>query len=333
MFRRIWTIFKRDLKVNLKDFISLYVLVIPIIFAVLINLFTPGINDTTINLALIEGENQDQIEYLGQFAKIELFEDENQIKERVEKRDAMIGIIPENGKYYIMTQGDEPEAMVEYAKLLNSFYELDINIEDSNGELIEFGRTVPPLKKTLVNGSILLISILGGMLIALNIVEEKVDNTLSAINLTPTSRITFLLGKSVMGILLSIFGSIALIFITGFGNVNLLQLLLVILITSLLSILVGFIQGLTNKDVINAAGSIKLLFLPLIAGVLAIEILSDKWQKFFYWNPFYWAYKGNDVILSQSGTWGQILIYSGIILLLSSIVYIFLAPRIRKGLE
>ena len=333
MFRRIWTIFKRDLKVNSKDFISLYIMVIPILYAVLINLFSPRINDTTINLALIEGENQDQVEYFQQFAKVELFENEEEIKERVERRDAMIGIIPENGDYYIMTQGDEVEGMVEYAKLLNSFYELGINIEDSNSELIEFGRTVPPLKKTLVNTSILFISILGGMLIALNIVEEKVDNTLSAVNLTPTSRMTFVLGKSVMGVLLSVFGSIALIFITGFGNVNIVQLVLVILITSILSILVGFIQGLTNKDIISAAGSIKLLFLPLIAGVLAIEMLGDKWQKFFYWNPFYWAYKGNDVILSQSGTWVQILMYSGIVLLLSGIVYLFLAPKIRKGLE
>ena len=333
MIRRVWTIFKRDLKVNSKDFISLYILVIPILFGVLINLFAPGINDTTINLALIEGENQIQIEYFQQFAKVELFEDVEEIEERVKKRDAIIGIIPENGDYYIMTQGDEGEGIVDYAKLLKSFYELDINKEDSNGEIIEFGRTVPPLKKTLVNTSILFISILGGMLIALNIVEEKVDNTLSAINLTPTSRITFVLGKSMMGLFLSIFGTIALILITGFRDINILQLLLVVLVTSLLSILIGFIQGLTNKDIISAAGSIKLLFLPLIAGVLAIEMLSDKWQKFFYWNPFYWAYKGNDITLSQSGTWGEIFMYSGLVLLLSGVVYIFLGPRIRKGLE
>lgn len=333
MFKKIWTIFKRDLKVNSKDFISLYILVIPVLFGVLINVFAPGINDTTINLALIEGDSDSQVEYLEQFAKVELFENETAIKERVEERDAMVGILPENGEYYLMTQGNEPEGIVDYAKMLKSFYELDLSVEDSNATLIEFDRTVPPLKKTLVNVSILVISILGGMLIALNIIEEKVDNTLSAINLTPTSRTTFVLGKSAVGTLLSVFGSIALIFITGFGGINILQLLLVVLITSLLSILVGFIQGLTNTDIIGAAGSIKLLLLPLIAGVLAIEMLADKWQKFFYWNPFYWAYKGNNLILAQTGTWGQILTYSGLVLLLSSIVYIILAPKIRKGLE
>ncbi|AQS53147.1 Inner membrane transport permease YbhR [Jeotgalibaca dankookensis] len=333
MFRRIWTIFKRDLKVNAKDAISLYILIIPILFAILINVFSPGINDTTINLALLTGDNESKIEYFEKFSKVELFNTEDEIKERVEKRDAIIGIIPEKETDYLLIQGNEPQEIVDYAKLLKSFYELNINIKDSNSTLIEFNRTVPPLKKTLVNISILFISILGGMLIALNIVEEKVDHTLSAINVTPTSRVTFLLGKSIMGIILSVFGSVALIGITGFGGINILQLLLVVLITSLLSILVGFIQGLINTDIIGAAGSIKLLFLPLIAGVLAIEMLGDKWQKYFYWNPFYWAYKGNDLILSQIGTWRQILTYSIFILGLCAIVYVLLAPRIRKGLE
>ncbi|MGO1470185.1 MAG: ABC transporter permease [Tissierella sp.] len=333
MFKKIWTIFKRDLKVNLKDFIPLYIIVIPIILAVAINVFTPGINDTTVNLALIEGENKDQVQYLERFANVELFKDVDDIKERVEKRDSIIGIIPKNEDYYLVTQGDEAEETVDYAKLLTSLYKLDINIEDSNGELIEFGRTVPPLKKTLVNSTILLISILGGMLIALNIVEEKADNTISAINVTTVSRKAFVLGKSMIGVIFAIFGSIALVFITGFGNIDILQLLLILIVTSLLSVLVGFIQGLNNEDVISAAASIKLLFLPMIAGVLAIELLGDKWQKFLYWNPFYWAYKGNDVILAESGTWGQIFLYSGLVLLLSGLVYIFLAPRIKKGLE
>ncbi|NLC54489.1 MAG: ABC transporter permease [Erysipelothrix sp.] len=333
MLKRIWTIFKRDLKVNSKDFISLYILAAPIIFALAINIFTPGINDTTVNLAMIKNDNPKQVEYFQQFANVEVFDNFEQIQARVKERDAMVGIIPKDDKYYIMTQGNEPEAIIEYAKLLNSFYELDVKIEDSNAQLIELNRTVPPLKKTLVNVMILMISVLGGMLIALNIVEEKVDNTLSAINLTPTSRTTFILGKSVIGVILSVFGSIALILITGFTSINIFQLILVVLVSSLLSILVGFIQGLTNEDIMSAAGSIKLLFLPLIVAVVAIEMLADKWQKFFYWNPFYWAYKANDLILSQSKSWSLILMYCSIVLVLSSLVFLLLAPKIRKGLE
>ncbi len=333
MWRKIWVIFRRDLKVNVKDTISLYILVLPILFAIAINVFSPGINETTVDLALLEGENAAQVSYFEQFVDVELFDTVEQVQARVEERDAAIGILPDNGEYFLMTQGVELEGIVDYAKILNSFYELDINIEETNSELIDFGRTVPPLKKTLVNTVILFISILGGMLIALNIVEEKADNTLAAINVTPAGRLTFVLGKSVIGVLFTLFGSIALIVITGFGTVNLVQIVLVLLVTSLLSILVGFIQGLTSSDVMTAAGSIKILFLPLIAGVLAIELLGDKWQKFFYWNPFYWAYKGNDLILSESGTWGQILMYSGIVFLLCGLVYLFLAPKIRKGLE
>ncbi|UJF14612.1 ABC transporter permease [Jeotgalibaca sp. MA1X17-3] len=333
MFKKIGNIFIRDVKVNMKDFISLYVMVVPIIFAMLINIFTPGINETTVSLALVNGNHSDQIEYLEDFAKVERFDTVEEVQERVEKRDHLIGIIPEGNDYYLMTQGNEPEEMVDYATLLQSFYILDIKVEDSNSKLTEFNRTVPPLKKVLVNVSILFISVLAGMLIALNIVEEKVDRTIRAINVTPTTKLEYILGKSVMGVIFSLFGSIALIFITGFGGINLLQFLLILIVTSLLSILVGFIQGLTSSDIITAAGSIKLLFLPLIAGVLAVEILGEKWQKFFYWDPFYWAYKGNDLILSQSGTWQQVSVYAGIAFLISGVVFLILAPKIKKGLQ
>lgn len=333
MIKKIWNIFLRDLKANMRDFVSLYIIIVPLLFGIVINIFTPGINDTTVNLALLEGENPEQISYLKDFAKVELFSDIDKIKERVEKRDNIVGIIPEGDGYYIMVQGNEPESVVEYAKMLNTFFQLDVQIEDTNAEIKEFGRTVPPLKKALVNGSMLFISVLGGMLIALNIIEEKADRTISAINLTPITRKGYILGKSIIGLMLSIFGSIAILLITGFTDVNILQIIIIIFVSSLLSLLIGFIQGINNDDVISAAGSMKLLFLPLVASVVAVEILSDKWQKFFYWSPFYWAYKGNDAVLSFNASWQQILFYSCVVLVICAVAYVLLAPKIRKGLE
>lgn len=331
--KKIFNIFKRDLKVNKRDFLSLYLILFPIIIAIGINIFTPGIEDTTVNLALLEDGNKNQIEFLKDYANVEIFKTKDYIEKRVRARDNVIGVISDGENYYIMPEGNEPQELIDFAKALNALYESDVNIEDTNVELIDLGKTVPPLKQTLVNGILLLIAVLGGMLISFNIVEEKVDNTISAINITPTTRNQFILGKSIIGIAVVVFGSLAVVLITGFRDINYIGLLVMILVGSIISLLLGFIQGINSSDVMSAAASIKILFLPLIASVLAIELLSDKWQKFFYWSPFYWSYKGNKLVLSGTGDWSQILFYASFVLVISLGVYLLLHKKIRKGFE
>ncbi|MBA7508814.1 hypothetical protein ES705_00747 [subsurface metagenome] len=333
MLKRIWSIFIRDLRVNMREFMTLYMMIIPLVLAVGINLLSPGINDTTVNLALIENENPEQAAYFDDFAHVELFSDEQRVEDRVMSRDAVVGILPKDNGYYIMTQGNEPESVLEYAKLLNVLYESDVQLEDARSEIIEFGRTVPPLKKMLVNMLLLLISMLAGMLIAMNILEEKVDQTVSAINVTPTSRSAFILGKSLTGMAVALFSSIACLLITGFYNVNLGQATLVVFSSTILSLLIGFIQGINSDDVMEAAGSVKLMFLPMAGSIAGYEFVTGNWQIFFYWSPFYWAYRANDMILSKSGTWPQLILFIGIILAICGAVYALLAPRIVKGLQ
>jgi len=333
MLKRIWTIFARDLKVNIREFLTLYMMIIPLILAVGINFLSPSINDTSVNLALIENENPEQAAYFDDFAHVELFGDEQRVEDRVRSRDDVVGVLPKDNGYYIMTQGNEPESIVGYAKLLNVLYESDVQLEDARSEIIEFGRTVPPLKKMLVNVLLLLISMLAGMLIAMNILEEKVDNTVSAINVTPTSRKAFILGKSFTGMFVALFSSIACLLITGFYDINLGQAALVVFSSTILSLLIGFIQGLNSEDVMEAAGSVKLLFLPMAGSIAGYEFVTGNWQIFFYWSPFYWAYRANDMILSKSGTWPQLLLFIGIILVICGVVYALLAPRIVRKLQ
>jgi len=173
---------------------------------------------------------------------------------------------------------------------------------------------------------------LAGMLIALNILEEKVDNTVSAINITPVSRSAFILGKSFVGIFVALFSSIACLLITGFYDVNIGQVALLIFSLTILSLIIGFTQGLNSSDVMEAAGSVKLLFLPLAGSIAGYEFVKGNWQIFFYWSPFYWAYRANDLILSKSGTWPQLLLFTCIILVICAAVYAVLAPRIARKL-
>ncbi len=333
MLKKIWIIFIRDIRVNTREFMTLYMMIIPLILAVGINFLSPGINDTSVNFALVENENLKQAAYFDDFAHVELFSDKQRVEDRVMARDDVVGILPKDNGYYIMTQGNEPESVLEYAKLLNVLYESDVQLEDASSEIIEFGRTVPPLKKMLVNMLLLLISMLAGMLIAMNIVEEKMDNTVSAINVTPTSRSAFILGKSLTGMVIALVSSIACLLITGFYNVNLGQAALVVFSSTILSLMIGFIQGINSDDVMEAAGSVKLMFLPMAGSIAGYEFVTGNWKIFFYWSPFYWAYRANDMILSKSGTWPQLILFIGIILVICGAVYALLAPRIIKGLQ
>jgi len=333
MISKIWSIFMRDFRVNLRDFIALYILLIPLLFGFGIQALAPSVNDTSVRLALLESDDPARAEYLEQFAKVELFADMDALTKRVEMRDNIVGIIPNGDSSNILAQGNEPESVVKFAKVLNSFQILDLDPAETNATFKDFGRTEPPLKKMLVNLMLLMTSVLAGMLIAINIVEEKMDNTVSAINVSPVSRKGFILGKSMMGIFLAVYGSVAIVWITGYRDVNFGQMVLAILSVTLLSILIGFIEGLANDDVMNAAAGIKMLFLPVGAAVAVAELVSDKWQPLAYWLPFYWSYKGNEAILSNTSTWPQILGYTAIILALSGVVYYLLAPKIQSGLS
>lgn len=334
MIRKILLLFQRDLKVSVRNFITLYIIIVPVMFALMINVFSPGINDTTVEIVLLEGENLQQEEYFSQFAKVETLKTVTDVEERVLKRDNIVAVLPDGGDgYFILRQGNEPDYIIDYVRNLTAFDHYQIGIEDSTAEIVDYGRTIPPLKKIMVNVALIFTSIMGGMIIAINIVEEKVDNTISAIHLSPVSRLGFIAGKSLIGVFVPIVGSFILMFFTGFRDINYFHAFIMVVTTCLISLTVGFVEGVNNDDIMTAAGNMKLLFMPLFGSIAGVELLADKWQPLFYWIPFYWAYKGNDLVLTSSGTWLDVLKYSGIVFGISVLVFILLAPRIRKGLE
>lgn len=336
MFYKMFQLFKRDLKVGTRDFITVYIMVFPLLFAAFIQIFTPGLADTTVSLAVVAEEGEALVDYLSDFSKVEVFSSLTELEDRVSRRDHMVGVLKdEAGGFYLLTEGNEPDYVLDLARQLVALKHFDL--EEGPGPdrvfFVSRGQSIPPLKKMLVNVALMFNAVLGGMIIALNIVEEKTDNTLAALHVTPISRLAYMLGKSLIGLVVPLVGSVLLLLLTGFYDVNLFHATLLLLSSCLISILLGFIEGINNDDIMNAAGNIKVLFLPMLGAMAGIEFLSDKWQPLFYWIPFYWTYKGNDLVLSKQGSSLTIIFYVGLVLLISMVVFLILAPRIRKGLE
>ena len=334
MFRKMLNIFGRDLKVSMRNMMSIFMIFVPIVLAVSVNLFAPGIEDTTVNLVLIEGENPEMAAYLEDYAEIEYVSDYDAMESRIMDRDNYVGITGKGEDSFILSQGNEPAEVVEFAQMLKTFFEYGRQVEDSTAVIKDFGVKTPPIKMLWANMGILLMTMLAGMLVALNIVDEKMDNTISAINVTTISRMTWVFGKSMIGIMLTLIGCVLMVLIMGVAtNVNFLQLLIFVFVSSLISVMIGFLQGLNSDDVMTAVGSTKMIFFPIAASVAGCEFLADKWQWVLYWSPYYWIYKGNLAILNGSMTWLNLLLHGGIVLLISAAVFGYTAPRIRKGLE
>ena len=333
MIKKILRIFLRDIKSTRREPIAIYISVMPILLAIAITLFAPGLNDTTVNLAMLRSDEQTHIEYMQRFAKVELFDSTDAIERRIEKRDDVAALIPKGDSYELVLQGDEHESVETYAVMLESLYQTGASAQDTETQIMSFGHTVPPLKTKLTNMLISLTVMLAGMLIAISIVTEKTENTINAINVTPVSQTGFVIGKSMTGALVAMASIIASVLITGYYDINWLMIILVGFTTLLLSFIVGFLQGLSSDDIIEAAGNVKMIFLPIAGSILGYELLSDKWQWTMYWSPFYWAYKANDMILSKTADWGTILLCAGMVLALTLAVYFLALPKIRKGLS
>ena len=331
--KNIFKIFLRDLKTSRRDSMALLIMIMPIVLAIGITFFAPGLNDTTINLALLKNDDSTHIEYMENFAKIEMFDSKADAVERVKKRDDIVAMIKKGDGYEIILQGNETESVEGFATSLSALYELGSTIEETTATIYSFGHTVSPIKTMLVNMLISMTIMLAGMLIAISIVGEKADNTINAVNVTPVSQTQFILGKTLMGGTIALISIIIALFITGYYDINWFMVILVGISSMVLSLIVGFVQGLASDDIIEAATNVKMIMIPIAGSIVGYELLAAKWQWTMYWSPFYWAYKANQLILNKTADWPTILLCTGMVLVLSLVVYFVSKPKIRAGLS
>lgn len=333
--KKVASVVARDLKIAIKDPMALWIVIAPIVLAVVIVLISPGVNDSSLHLAIQSNVDKAVTVRLQEYARVTVYDTLEEVEARVLRRDEVVGITATPDGIELVAQGNESENGLMQAKLLKSLYDMDaLNIEDNDSRMsyLSYRQKIAPLKLSLSVALLLMTTIVASMIIALGLVDEKADNTIKAANVTPMKQTSYVLSKSIIGVLVLIISSVVSLLVLGMVQINWLQMLLMLISCGGVSIIVAFLIGLASTDFIEAASSIKVLMMPMIASVLVYELTAEKWHWTVMWSPFYWAYKGMEEIINHTSTWGSIALYTAIVLVICAVVFKLSTKNIRKSL-
>lgn len=331
--KRILSIVFRDIKSGTRDWLILYLSIAPILFAVILKMFIPSAGDTSINFVILEESNHLLENHLSAYSNVETVKDLEKLEERVLRIDDVFGVVMNSGGPELIVQGNEVEGTSEIAKVILLNYNRNQTQLPVDLEFSDIGWEISPLKLEGANLLIIFNTVLGGMLILLNLVEEKMSNTIGAINVSPTKRWEFVVGKGLLGFLLSFIGAIAVVLILGFEGIHFGMLLVSVLAIAFIGAIVGFGIGINNHEPISAIASMKMIFIPVLISIFGAMYLPEKWLPLLYWSPFYWAYDIIRDILLMDAQWSKVLMNSGIILGITVIVFLGLRKKIIHGLS
>lgn len=331
--KRIFAVLRRDLTSGLRDFMVVFVLVMPFILALALRLIVPGVGASLFRAAVLEEQRGGVGAWLETCAPVESVRDRAALEARVLRTDDVFGVVEKaDGGHEIVRQGNEAGGGEALALLLDARANPDFPSPVAVG-VEDVGWKMSPLKLEGGNFLLVFLTVFGGMLIALGMVEEKMGNTLSAVNVSPMRRAEFVAGKATLGFLAPAVSSVGVISILGFEGIDFGMAAVTVLCTAAISVLIGFVIGLASTDPIAAVAGMKTVFLPVFASVFGGIFLSEKWQVLLWWSPHYWSYRTMKSILLNQASWAQVGTSAAIMLGITALGFLALAPKIRRGMK
>ena len=329
--KRILSVLRRDVRSNIRDAMAVMIIVVPIAITFLLKASIPAANTASLQFAVLK-DDEKLTAFMEQYGDVETFGTLEDLNARVEKTDDITGIVEKDGSFQIIMEGNESDGLKETAESVLMAY------TGTSGSVpvdIEVTRLGWQVSLTALIGGIAMIMmscILGGMLSGLNIVEERQMKTMKAIKVSPLTTGEFVVAKSIPGVVIPIIQAVLILLILGLTDINWWMTVVITAASAMIGLIIGILIGVINEDPITAVASIKTMFLPMTAAILGALLIPREWLFTVYWLPFYWTYRGFSEIILKTATWGDVLLYSGIILGITVLVYGALARKIKRGL-
>ncbi len=291
MIARILRVMARDLVDITRENILVYVVVVPLVFAIGLRLFAPSLGSTLVTVVVDPSVDEGAVEWLETRFRVDRVEDFDSLRSRVMEFDDAPGILVRDGSPMLLVEGNEEEYVVMAA---------------AAGLSALRGESAPPPEVNWVQsgsgrsliaeyGSIFLVIMcltIGGFVMGLGIVGDREERSIDALAVTPLRLEEYLVGRAVTGSMVAlILGYSVLLIVLGPANVDALRVLPALLASTSLAILFGYLLGTFSSNQLGAIAFTKALALPYTMVPLAGMLLPDRLHRFLYPFPNYWSFE------------------------------------------
>ena len=293
MFARIAALIRKDLRVSLRDNLSLYILVSPLLLGLLMVAVLPIFEDTKPMFVVSEALAAADREALEAVGEVEVLANRDAVVERVLGRDDATGVVPlpggVAGEIEAIIEGDEPEVLRTLAPAVVEAARSG-TVEAPDPGLSDHGLDVRSAATALLAFSV---PALMSLMVGFTILEEKTTRTIEAYAVAPLRFVEYLVAKLGLVALMSIVLVIPAVgIVLGFGSVNWLGVVLLVLAALPFAASYGLLVGAFAKEQLGAIAMIKSLSPPWTSLPILGFVLSARWM-WTQW-PFanHWAVQG-----------------------------------------
>jgi ABC-2 type transport system permease protein len=170
----------------------------------------------------------------------------------------------------------------------------------------------------------------GVMLPSTSLIDEKQKRTLQALVITPASVGEIFTAKALMGIFLSVFLGVAVLFMNGAFGANWLLLVLVLFFSAVMAVEVGLIAGVLIKDITTLFTVWKSSGILLAAPVFIYLFPQiPEWVGQIF--PTYYTLQPVVALSLQNGGWSDIAVNFFVLLAIDAVLMAIIALLIRRS--
>ncbi|MFO7928878.1 MAG: ABC transporter permease [Candidatus Humimicrobiaceae bacterium] len=285
---KIISLLFKDFTLARRDNIILYMIIAPILIAVIMALFIPSFESGSLTFA-VNSEEDNLVEELESYGNVETFESSGKIRERVSANDDVAGIIKENGSYKVILEGNENSELGETVAIILESILRDGNLAGYRYTVLGDNRSL--LKQYTAIFLILMSILMAGMMVGFNIIDEKETGAIKALSISPIKLAHLLLARSIIVLALSLLLSVASSVILLGVSINFWKLIVGVIFSSSLGILLGITVGGIADNQIKGIAVVKVLSLPFTLLPAASIFIPEKYKIFLYPFPNYWMFR------------------------------------------